>query len=229
MTWARNAQWLGITFIATVSGGLAGCTGHGSISAIPFSRGDIRDREPLVSVLPTAGRCAWYVDEAGQLTVAMKYENIPIFGKFTKARWLARFRLGEMPAGRALKYNIHRDQVRGLCTTGLEHWRFQTRWGVVVLERLSGNRFRGRFQIAVAQQQFTLFSGWSPNGFAAPLLIMWGEFEAVHDEALGKAVAAALDKEDWSGLGVYPTTRPIEIRRAPTTRPASRPAGPGRS
>lgn len=227
-----HARWLAIALLAAAPGWLAGCTGRASLSAIPFSRADLRDQEPLVVALPTAARCAWYVDNAGQLTVAMKYENIPILGKFTKAQWLARFRLGEPPAGRSLRYNLYRDQVRGVCSSGVEHWRFQTRWGMLVLDRLPGERFRGRFQITVAQQQFTLFSGWSPAGFAAPLLIMWGEFEAVHDESFAKSVVATIDKENWEALGAFPTTRPIQTRPLPAaarTRPASAATRPAAS
>jgi hypothetical protein len=221
---AHSVRWLHITAVTGALAWLAGCTGYANISALPFSRADLRDREPLVLVLPTASHCVWYTDKAGQLTIAMEYENIPIFGKYTKARWLARFRLGEPPAGRSLKYNVYRDQVRGLCSSGIEHWRFQTRWGLVVLDRLADERFRGRFQIAVAQQQFTLFNGWAPMGFSAPLLHMWGEFEAVRDERLGKAIDAAIDKEDWADLGISPTTRPLQTRpRLLTTRPTTRP------
>ncbi len=233
----RLTSWLTVLLGAAGPLWLGGCTGRATISAIPFSRSDIRDREPLVLVLPTAGRCAWYVDDAGQLTVAMKYENLPLFGKYTKAGWLARFRLGEKPAGRSLRYNLSRDQVRGLCSSGIEHWRFQTRWGVLVLDQMPGHRYRGRFQITVAQQQFTLFSGWAPTGYTAPLLIMWGEFEAVHDEGLAKTVVAAIDKENWTDFGAIPMVRPIQTRphtdstqpatrRVPSTRPARTP-GPG--
>ena len=224
MAGSRLTSWLTVLLGTAGPFWLSGCTGSAAISAIPFSRTDIRDREPLALTLPTAGRCAWYVDGAGQLTVAMKYENFPLFGKYTKAGWLARFRLGEKPAGRSLRYNLSRDQVRGLCSSGIEHWRFQTRWGVLVLDQMPGHRYRGRFQIAVAQQQFTLLSGWAPTGYTAPLLIMWGEFEAVHDEELAKAVVAAIDKENWTDFGTIPMVRPVQTRPLPgTTQPATRP------
>ncbi len=208
--------------LATATAVLPGC-GWGRVSAIPFSRTDLRDREPLVYNLPTAGRCGWYLDDKGQMTVAMKYQNLPIFGPLTGSQWVMRMRLGDPPAGSSLRYNLFRDQVRGLCSSGVEHWRFQSRWGVLVLDRLPGRRFKGRFQLSVSQQQFSLFGGWSPVGFRAPLMTMWGEFEAVHDERLGKEVSEAIARENWEDLGVFPATRPATL----TTRPVqTRPVRP---
>lgn len=194
----------------------AGCAGRADISAVPVSRSDLRDSEPLISRLPTAGRCAWFVDAAGHINVAMKYENVPIFGRFTKAQWLVRIRLGEPPAGRSLKYTILRDHVRGICSSGVEQWRFQSRWGVLVLDRMSGDRFRGRFHLTVAQQQFSLFGGWAPAGPLAPWVLMVGEFEAVHDTKAAKAILDTIDAENWDGMNPVVPTRPVRL----TTRPA---------
>lgn len=203
---------------------LCGCGGRAELSAVPFSRNDITEQEPLIVRLPTASTCVWFTDDAGRVNVAMRHDGLALLGKYSKTSWVMSMRLGQPPAGRSLRYRIERAAVRGICTSGLAHQRFDARWGVLVLDRQSLNRFRGRFQIASAQQQFTLFSGWSPAGPMAPLLIMVGEFEAVHDEKLGRALIAPIQQEDWSGMAPSPpmivgpasrsTTRP-----SPATRP----------
>ncbi len=226
MTKLHAASGVGM-FLLSVS--LSGCSGRAQMSGIPLSRNDLRDREPLVWNLPTAGQCAWYIDEKGQMNVAMKYENLPLLGKYSKGQWVTRLRLGDPPAGRSLRYDLAGDRFRAICSFGVEHRRFQSRWGVLVLDRLPGERFRGRFQITVAQQEFSLFGGWGPAGYAAPLLTMWGEFEAIHDAKTGQGIAAIIERENWDGMvgaiplrAVRPATRPTTTRGL-SPRPAAVP------
>jgi hypothetical protein len=209
----------------------AGCTGSGRLSAVPFTRNDISDQEALITTLPTAGTCAWYTDSEERVNVVMRHRGPALPGKPPQSEWVMWIRAGKPPAGSGLRYRIERGAARGLCTAAMAHQRFESRWGVLVLGRQSGERFRGRFQISAAQQQFTLFTGWTPAGAMAPLLILVGEFEAVHDEKLGREMAKLIEKEDWAGLSpalpilISPTTRPA-VRPAatrPTTRPTTRP------
>ncbi|MBN1490606.1 MAG: hypothetical protein JXA69_11870 [Phycisphaerae bacterium] len=210
---------------------VAGCSGRAEITAIPFTRKDLAGNEPLVSKLPPADQCAWFLDAEGNVRVAMHYENIPLFGKFSKAEWNMALQAEGLPASRERSFTLYRDHFRGLYSISLDHRRFQSRWGVLVLTRLSGDRLRGRFQIAAAQQQFTLFEGWAPPGYQAPLWILWGEFEAVHDPKRAEAILAVLNAEDWGEMLPGPALQPrrLEPRAVlsqPTTQPATRSASP---
>jgi pimeloyl-ACP methyl ester carboxylesterase len=195
----------------------AGCQGTAHTSLIPYSRTDLTESEPLAAELPGAGQCAWYVDEAGRMRVAMRYESLALFGELTKVVWSMAFELEAPPAGRARLYKVRSNAVRMLYSGGIDHRRLLARWGVVLLTQAGGDRYRGRFQIAAAHQQFTLLTSWRPEGIRAPLMIVWGRFEAVHDETLARSLMADIEAEDWSGLE-RPTRR--RIRRI-TTRPAT--------
>jgi hypothetical protein len=200
----------------------SGCTGHGSIWTKPLSRTDLRDNEPLVYPFPRAAQCAYFIDENGHTHVAMKHENIPLFGQFSKVTWLMHLRADDQPKGRAMNARLLRDRVRMLYSGGIEHRRFDSRWGLLVLTRLPGDRFMGRFDITVAQQQFTILAGWGPSGFQAPLMNMWGEFEAVHDEKLARSIIRRIEEEDWTDLAGRPMTQPAPLRvRIPASAPAT--------
>jgi hypothetical protein len=197
---------------------VAGCHGYATISGVPYARRDLPDNEPLISRLPTAAKGVWYVDEQERLDLAFAYDGLALGD--AKNMWRVSIGLEGLPAGRSREYRIARDQMRGLYSVGMDHRRFQSRWGVLVLDRVGRDRFRGRFQITAAQQRFTVFTGWSPEGDRAPLLILLGEFEVVQDPAMGRAIRRDVDAEDWSSLGPIGGVR--IIRRAPTT--ASQPA-----
>lgn len=198
-----------------------GCSGSGWLSAVPFTRNDIAEHEALVATLPRANTCVWFTDDAGRVNIVMRHTEPPLLGKQYQTEWIMGLRAGEPPAGSTLRYRVERGACRGLCTSGMTHQRFESRWGVMILSRRSGDRFRGRFHIAAAQQQFSLFTGWAPTGAMAPLLILVGEFEAVHNQKVGRGLMLSLEKEDWSGLAPSP---PIPI--GPASRPSTRRAAP---
>ena len=191
-----------MTSAAVVAAGGAGCTGTGSVHIIPFVRNDLGDDEPVVGRFPNADRCAWFLDEEGRMNIVLEYENIPLFGRFTRTSWAMHMRLDQPPAGRSARYTVNRDQVRALYSGGIDHRRLSSRWGVVVLNRVSADRFRGRFQVAVTQQQFSVLGGWS----SGPLLIAWGEFETSRDDAYARRRAVAFD-DRWNRPASRPTTR----------------------
>lgn len=200
-----------------------GCGGWARVSGIPFKRDDLRDNEPLETRFPAADRCCWYAGDDGHATVAMEYHNLPLFGSLSEVAWTIGWRLDGMPAGRSRLYRLDRGDVRGIAAFGLDRRRFESRWGVLVLDRITPDRYRGRFHIAVGQQQFSPLTGWAPQGFLAPLLILWGEFEAVRDPARAKRIQDRVDAEDWESLSITPTVIPITpiepASRPTTTRP----------
>lgn len=203
---------------------LAGCTGRAGMSAVPFTRSDLSDQEPLITHFPQAGTCVWFTDDAGRINLAVKYKNLPLLGIYSQAQWTLWIRAGQPPAGSTLRYRLERSTVRGICTSGMTHQRYEARWGVLVLDRTGKDTYRGRFHISASQQQYSLLTGWAPAGFSAPLLIMVGEFEAVHDEKLGNAIADSINKEDWSGLAPTLPVIPMSGSSRPqTSQPATRP------
>jgi len=201
---------------------IAGCTGHGSVWAKPLSRSDIRDNEPLVYPFPAAAECAYFVDDKGQIHIALRYEKLPLLGEFSRVTWFMHIRATDSPRGRAMTARLLRDQIRAIYSAGVDHRRFDSRWGVLVLSRLSDDRFRGRFDATVAQQQFSILAGWNPTGYQAPLMSMWGEFEAIHDEKRARSIIQVIEREDWTDLVGRPMTQPTPLRfRIPATAPTT--------
>lgn len=164
-----------------------GCAGGGTVKIMPLMRSDLADAEPLISDVPLSQAFYW-VEESGEVNVALRYHAGSLLGKPFDATWEMTMTLEGMPAGSSRLYKLKSERVHVAQNAGGARRRACGGAGVAVLHAPEGRRLRGRFHVQVRQQQFTLLNGWSPAIYAAPTLIMAGEFTAIEDAARGREI-----------------------------------------
>jgi hypothetical protein len=185
-----------------------GCSGGGNVRIVPLNRTDFTQREPLVQEVPVREACYW-TGENGELNVGLRFHAGSLLGQAFAYDWQMSLVLDGPPAGSARLYNLRNNAVRIVQTAGADHRRSRTWSGIAVVHSPGGGRLKGRFHVTVREQIFTLLSGWQPPPLQAPMMIVIGEFDAVHDEARGRAIREATEA---GGLErARPATRPGTI------------------
>lgn len=202
---------------------MAGCSA-GRVQIVPWMRNDIQPREPLVgSIEPQE---AWYWQGTdGRLNVVLARRSRSLLGRDLDSTWVMSLVLEDMPAGREKLYRASARTIRVAQSFGGDHRRAKSVTGVVVIERSSTNRLKGRFHVWLRQQQFTVLDGWAPPLPRAPLAIAVGRFEAIPGSAESEC-ERLLELTEANGfdraLDVPATTRP-PVQLVPATATATAP------
>jgi len=174
---------------------LAGCGGSGSVHVMPFERRDFPPTEPPAEVIPATEAYWWR--EGDELNVALRREALCLAGPSCERELLLSLVVEGMPAGRERLYPLQRDALRERSSDRGAHRRSASLNGVAVIAAPQGGRLKGRFHVSVRQQQFTILTGWTPRLARAPLAVMAGTFEAVHDPRRGRKIRARVEADEF--------------------------------
>lgn len=197
----RASGWPAVALGLALIAPLGGCTGSGEVKIVPLMRTDIAEREPLVQEVRVDEAYYWIEDQ--RVHVALRLERRSPLGLTFDFDWQLSLVLDGLPAGSARLYQLPPDSVRMVQTVGPDQRRSRTWTGVAVLHAPHRGTLSGRFHCNVRQQQFTLMGGWQPPPLQAPMLIVVGRFDAVHDPIRGQAIL-----EETQAAGFERTPRP---------------------
>jgi hypothetical protein len=128
-----------------------------------------------------------------------------------------------MPAGRERLYQLDRDSVRVRSSDRGLHRRAASIMGAAVLVAPKQDVLKGRFHVVMRQQQFTVLTGWVPPLSRGKLVIMTGEFEAVHAPERGRAVREQVEADGFSRTPEIWRIPPGAIEWLDSSPPASAP------
>ncbi|UCD28063.1 MAG: hypothetical protein JSV03_13345 [Planctomycetota bacterium] len=198
---------------------LAGCTGRATVHLLPFMRTNFSPTEALIQTIKVNEAYYW-CDDDGKLSVAFRYRVRSLLGKALDVEWLMSMVLDGMPAGSEKLYQLHRPAVRISQSYGGDHRRCRSLRGIAVIYVSRGAPLKGRFQITVHQQKFSVLKGWMS---ASPLIVI-GEFEAVENPAAGKEILSLTEAD---GFARDPDSEPAIrwIRKSQAdSQPATQPA-----
>lgn len=197
---------------------LAGCTGGGEVTVVPWMRSDLSDSEPLVQRIPINHAYYW-TEVDGRLNVALHLDHNSLLGGAFNADWMMCFALEGLPAGSSRLYKLRPSSADMALAAGADRRRGRTWAGVVVLDTAGAGRLRGRFHVNHRQQQFTLLHGWWPPPYQAPIFVATGRFTAVENAVKGRAIRDLIEEAYGQRPADAPATRP-----APTSMSAFGPS-----
>jgi len=191
-------------------GGLTGCSGGGRVEVVSLNYRSIDPPAPRVARIDL-DRCYWWADQEGQVWIAMERETRPLFGIFGRICFQMSLVLEKLPAGRERYYIAAKRELRARALVGPAQIRFSSAAGILALYREPGDRMRGSFRLLTRRVVTRWLGGWGrPSSY-----LMLGSFEAVHDEARGRRIAAATESAGWGREQAAPTSRPVTSQ--PTT------------
>lgn len=206
-----------LAVLSTICLCAAGCAGRGTVQLVPQMRSDLPPGEPLMQTVPVNEAYYW-VAQDGALSVALRYRSSSLLGKAFETDWQMSLLLPDLPAGSQKLYRLSMREVRLVQSNGGDHRRSSSLTGIAVVNAPSNGTLVGRFHVLVRQQQFSVLNGWMPPAYQAPVLVMVGDFTAVHQPQRGKEILAHTEEGEFG----RPTL--ISIPLHPVTRPASQPA-----
>ncbi len=210
-----------------LAAGLAGCNGSASIQFVSLHPSEIEPPPATVWRLH-AQECYWWLDEAGELNVAMscKIRN-PLLGKYGRADFDLSLVLGSPPAGSGRNYSIRQYETRTIFVSALQSVRWTSHNGIVGITVRDDGAIWGSFRVWLTPQTELQMMSFLPDRMGPALC--FGTFRAVEDEARGKAVRSRCESGGWArpprqggataSQPVGPaTTQPAAL---PVTSPAS--------
>jgi len=197
---------------------LAGCSGRGSVSAIPFMRSDFGPTEPAVQTVEI-NEAHYWLDDDGALNIALRYHAPSRWGKAFEANWLLSLALEGLPAGSEKLYHLGSRSIRQVCSQRGIHQRCASLMGVAVVQAPRDGWLEGRFHVVVRRQQFNALTGWTPVIYRAPRIVMAGTFKADHDPVRGRAIRTRATADGFGHLSLG--RRRISTRPVVATRPAA--------
>ncbi len=204
----RLRRWvISRTILLSLMAGLpimGGCAGSGKVQILPVARRDLSPREPLIQSLPVQEAYYW-IDTEGKLKIAMQYQASSLLGPVFDTKWALSMILPGPPAGPERLYDLRTSEVLWTFSQGGNHQRCRSLRGVAVVENPRNGRLRGRFQITVHQQVFTMLGGWQN----AAWLVTLGEFEAVQNATRGREILEKTEMEDFDRSPPRPRTPPV--------------------
>jgi hypothetical protein len=214
--------------LLAVAATTVGCTGSARVNFVSLNMTAI-DPPPARAWEFDAGECYWWLDESGDLNLALRsVRHDALLGKFGRVELCVSLSLDAPPAGSGRNYTIRQREVRAVATTTLQSHRFTSYAGIVGVSTQRPDRYSGSFRIWLnAHTELSLFTVM-PN--RPGTVLCFGRFEAVHDEARGKAIRLQTEAGGYVRPGKPRTfgaaaTRPV---LQPTTQPppaaASQPA-----
>jgi len=208
-----HARWccviaLGVIAVTWLA---AGCTGSATARFVSLNPTAIDP--PPAKVWPyDAQECYWWLDEAGDLNIALKCRRQHLLlGKYGRVDLDIAFTLGKPPAGSGRNYPVRRREIRTRFTSALHDMRLNSQAGIVAVMVQDDGTLRGSFRIWMTPrmelQLFSLFPQ-KPGRF-----LCFGEFHAVRNEERGKAIRAHCTFSSGS--------RPPREKQPTTSQPAT--------
>ncbi len=212
--------------------GVAGCNGSATVHSMPFLRQDFSATEAPAQKIDIDEAYYW-LDDQKRLNVALCRHVPSLLGKAYEYDWRLSLVLEDLPAGSEKLYRLGVDSIRLLLAHGGLHARGASLMGVAVVHAPRNGVMRGRFHANLRQQAFTVLTGWTPPLGRAPLVVMAGPFQAIHDPVRGRAIrdrteADGMERRWRSQTGaagafpIYPaTTQAASQPTLSSTRPAA--------
>lgn len=190
---------------------LAGCTGSGEVCFVSLHSKEIDPPATDVWAYP-AQECYWWVDEAGDLNVALRCPRTNLLlGRYGRVDLDLSFVLDQPPAGSGRNYRIGQRETRTLFRSAFQHIRLVSTNGIVGVTVRDDGTLRGSFRVWMQPRTEAELFAFFPNNPGA--LLCFGTFQAVKDERKGQALRTLCESGGWE--------RPP--RSAPTTQPAAAP------
>ena len=168
---------------------LTGCGGHATIHQIPMGIRKISTTGALVRKT-TPDECYYWVNEAGELCVAMREAKWSPLGKRFRSEFIASLVLEGLPARTARNYRVGRRTFRGRVEAGYKHTRSASLAGIATVWDYGRHRLRGRFRFSAKHQSYSVLTGWGSNKG----LLVVGEFTAVPDRRAGERILARTEE-----------------------------------
>lgn len=195
---------------------LAGCSGSATVQFVSLHPSEIDPPHTAVWRLD-AQECYWWIDEAGELNVAMTCKRRdPLLGQYGRADFDVSFALGDPPAGSGRNYQVQQREVRTLFLSAMATLRLTAQLGIVGVTVGKDGTIRGSFRMWMTPQGELQVLSLLPEQIGP--LLCFGTFRAVQDQARGQQIKARCESGGW--------TRPPRRPPAPTTQPAAtQPAG----
>lgn len=194
----------------------AGCTGSARFDLIPLRMNDLNPAlPPMVRFHPS--ECYYRLDQQGKIHVAMRYQNLALFGPLSRVTFTLSLLLEEPPAGRARTYPLRKQNLRGWATAGPEVHRFSSSLGIAAVYDVREHSLRGRFRCYVRHQSGNPLTGWRGNA----LLLFLGQFHAVEDEAKTRRLETESEKGggERAGQTTASTTQPATSQPHKSAQP----------
>lgn len=203
--------WLGVA---------VGCTGRGTVHVMPYLRSDLPEQEPLIQKMPIHEAYYWLDDD--EVNVALRYRTRSLFGRAFDVEYAVSLVLPELPAGRERLYRLRSGEIQIIQSAGADHRRGRSSGGVAVLHGTRGDTLRGRFHVITRQQQFSALAGWMPETIhRGAMLIVAGEFNAVHDPDRGRRIRERTEADGFERSNIRSGLVPVPTSPVPVpTRPA---------
>ena len=187
--------------------GLSGCGGHAMIHQIPMGIRKISTTGALIQKT-APDECYYWVNEAGELCVAMRKAKWSPLGKRFRSEFIASFVFEGLPARTARDYRMTQRTFRARLEAGYTHTRSASLAGIAAVWDYGQRRLRGRFRFSAKHQSYSVLTGWGANKG----LLVVGEFTAVPNRRAGEKILARTEKR---GLERGP---PRGKRSSPTTK-----------
>jgi len=219
----KQIRYCVLLLSVTWSALLTGCSGQATISAVPFMRTDFAPTEQAVETI-AANEAYYWLDDDGMLNIALRRYVPSVWDSAFDEIWVMSLKLEGLPAGSERLYRLGSQSVRQASSHGGLHYRSASLMGVAVAEAPCDGRLEGRLHAVVRRQQFSVLTGWTPDIFRAPMVVMTGTFEAVHNSATGREIRERATADGFGRIEVRRrrriTSRPsVTSRPAVTTRP----------
>jgi len=185
----RGVEWQSVLGTAFVLLFLAGCRGSASYTIASLNTRRISASESLTRRID-AGECYHWINDYGELCVAMRMTDGSILGKAFSKTSIASLVLGDPPASTGRDYRATRRTARFNNNAGYGHTRAASLRGVVGVWDYDKKVIAGRFRLVTRQQSYSVLTGW--RGKAQVLYV--GEFRSVFDRKAGEAILNNTEK-----------------------------------
>lgn len=191
-----------------------GCNGGGHVD---YTSLDYANIDPPTTRITHQDmpHCYWWTDERGQLWVAMERHDASLFGPAWSTQARVVFVLECPPAGRGRNYLVGKREMRGAATFGIVDVRYTAIHGVMGINRDSAesNELRGSFRIMAGFSVSQMLGGWGNPA----MVLMIGNFVAIHDEQRGRRIVQRAEFEAWEEQTRPPTSQPTTKPRTAAT------------
>jgi hypothetical protein len=202
--------------VLAVAAMTAGCNGSGDVRFVSLQAKEIDPPTTEVWQFP-AQECYWWVDEAGDLNIALRCPKDNVFlGRFGHVDLDISFVLDKPPAGSGRNYRVTQRETRTLFVSAIQTLRLNSVSGIVGVTMKDDGTLRGSYRIWMLPQKTVDVFSLLPQDPGA--LLCFGTFRAVKNEERGKAIRTRCEAGGWV-RGPRPTTRPATTQPTTTTAP----------
>lgn len=196
-----------------------GCGGRAEISLISLNAQAIDPPRVEPSVF-NADQCYWWVDEEGDLNLAMRSQwTTLILGRFVTNEFAMSLVLDKPPAGSGRDYRVGLRESRTILTSPLQTQRLFSTAGVICVLMDPGDATHGSFRIFMTPLQDQTAISILP--YRPGPILCYGTFRATRDAERGMAIRHHCEEHGWlRPPRANPTTMPVH-RRAEAAAPTA--------